>query len=118
MSTNLEVLLKLMEERKGIVENLERLSKMRDRVIRKDKPNVHECQRIVFESPYSASVSVHDDDLKDIVLAATVTYYTNRVKSIDMLVGLSERALSKEVGTDILVLLEKHLRDSADMGEN
>lgn len=104
---SLERLLYLMEHKKVILENLERLGKAGGRAVWQEQ-NVPKCTGVEIKTDYGAHCLIstyYDEDLVSRIVAVSIEYYQDRLKTIDMLIGLAERVVQKEVGPQLLGIL-------------
>lgn len=94
----IEQLIKMYEYKKVVVENLDRLRNMQGTVEQKTRV-ISKCGTIKFETEYGASMHSHahnDSELNELLVNTAVTYYTERLQSLSLLLGLAERVVAKE----------------------
>lgn len=106
----LETLAKLMDERKEIKEQLKRLQSNRGFITDGGTMNgwsKNKCTKL--ELYFGAHVHINDKDLNVQIVELCVEHLTTRLGGIETLIGLAERLVSKEIGTDLLSVLEAHI---------
>lgn len=111
----LETLFNMIESKKRYAMDLDAINKM---LISRDTPlfidnKLRRCREITFIGDgniKTVTVNHDDEELLVRILNEVKTYYAERLKGIDMLIGFAERAVSKECGTDLLQLLEANIQ--------
>lgn len=108
----LENLLKLIEERKHILDALNDLDNI-DRMVN-DEP-CYNCDSVMFEAHGGKNFITHptfDQDLVKELVSVAKKHYNSRIQTIDLLVGLSERAVHKVLTAAAAKLEEKVAEDN------
>lgn len=109
--TSLGHLLRLVEHKKIIVENLARLGAMCGYADARDGDAKElKCHRVVFEADHTAHCPVRrkfDEELVVRLIQTATEYYTEKLRTIDLLIGLAARVVDKEIGQQLQDLLDE-----------
>lgn len=108
--TSLERLTYLMQHKKIVLENLDRLKNMQGHVETSGPGKTLKCDSIELRTDFGEHCVVRsyfDAPLVGKIIDIAIAYYQERLSTIDMLIGLADEALQREIGPQLLDLLNK-----------